>query len=330
MVRRLFLVVVIAVLISCAPHSDLISVAGVAATGNGSTLLVGVTLPDVEGRSCWADVNIIATDDGEVVRLDVRARKSHTPDCTPQPQRVDLAKPLGARTVRDGATGGPASLLPVLLPGTTWLPVGWKVLSSGGGKDGWFQQVGIVSSTMSVQVDLFRTGTNADLRGSTITSSATVQGRTAAFVKVRYFTAGPDALVVMDATWTVMVSSFNDLVTTETLRQIADGMNPLPFAATVEAPTIEAPETGTVAELIDYEGPTNLTGWLTIDSTGRARFCESLADDGGCEGASVDIDWATANAAPPADLIATGDRNVSDRALTLSGTLKGRVLSVGL
>ncbi len=330
MVRRLFLVVVISSLVSCAPRSDLISVSGVAATGNGSTLLVGVTLPDVEGRSCWADVKITATDDGQVVRLDVRARKSHTPDCAPQPQRVSLGKPLGARTVRDGSTGAPASLLPVILPETTWLPVGWKVLASSGGKDGWFQQVGIVNSTTSVQVNLFRTGRNGDLRGSTITSPTTVQGRRAAFVNVRYFTDGPDALVVMDPTWTLMVSSFNKLVTTETFRQIADGMNPLPFAATVEAPTIDAPETGTVAELIDYEGPTNLTGWLTIDSTGRAQFCESLADDGGCKGASVDVDWATANATPPADLIANGDRSVSDRTLTLSGTLKGRVFSVGL
>ena len=92
-----------------------------------------------------------------------------------------------------------------------------------------------------------------------------------------------------------MVSSFNDLVTTGTLRQIADGMHPLPF-----------------------------------DSTGQAQFCESLADDGGCEGASVGIDWVTANATPPTDLIAKAGRNVSDRALTLSGTLKARVLSVGL
>jgi hypothetical protein len=183
---------------------------------------------------------------------------------------------------------------------------------------------------MTVQVDLVRTGTNADLRGSKITAPTTVQGRSAAFVDVGYYTAGPDVLVVMDATWTLIVYSFSDLVSQTTLQEIADGLTPLPFAATIEAPTIDPPRAGTVAELIDYEGPANLTGWLTMDSAGHAQFCESLAGDGGCEGATVDVDWATGNAAPPTDLIADGDRRVSDRALTLAGTLKGRMFYVGL
>jgi hypothetical protein len=138
-VRRLFLVVAIPALVSCASQSDLISVTGVGATGSGSTLLVVISPPDVEGRSCWADVSITATAEVDDVRLDVRGLQSHGPDCTPQSQmRVILPAPLGRRTVRDGATGEPASLLPVIVPETSSLPVGWKVRASGGGKDGWF------------------------------------------------------------------------------------------------------------------------------------------------------------------------------------------------
>ena len=77
---------------SCGSHSGLIPVTGVGATGNGSTLLVGINAPDVEGRSCWADVNITATAELGVVRVDVRGRKSRAPDCTPQPQLRDAAE----------------------------------------------------------------------------------------------------------------------------------------------------------------------------------------------------------------------------------------------
>ena len=331
MAWRPFFVVLEPALISCAAHSDLISVTGVGATGNGSTLLVVVDRADVEGRSCWADVTITAIDEADVVRLDVRGRRAHGPDCTPRSKmRVTLPQPLGERTVRDGATGQPASLLPVVIPEATVLPVGWKVLASGGGKDGWFQQVGIENSTMSVQLDLFRTGTNSDLRGATTTSPTTVQGRSAAFVNERYRNSGPDALLVMDSTWTLKLWAANDVVSTDSIQQIAEGVTPLSFATTVDAPTVEAPKAGTIAELIDYEGPTRLTGWLTVEPSGRAQFCESLASDGGCEGSAVDVDWATCNARPPTDLIANGSRLVSGRALTLPGTLKGRLFNVGL
>ena len=327
----MWIVVLLLVLTSCATQSDLISVAGVGATADGGTLQVVLAPADVEGRSCWADVTITPVDEPGVVRLDVKGRESHTADCaTPTRLTVKLPKPLGARTVRDGANGQPVSLLPVAIPEATWLPDGWVVRDSGGTRDGWFQSVGIEATTMTAQIDLFRTGTNGDLPGSTITSPATVQGRSAAFVKERYRTSGPDALVMMDASWSLMVWSASDTVTTETLQRIADGLTTLPFAPTIDTPTIEAPRTGTVAELIDYEGPTILTGWLSIDATEHAQFCESLKNDGKCKGATVDIDWSTGSATPPTDLIANGDRKVSDRALTLAGTLKGRMFYVGL
>ena len=114
MAWRPFFVVLVPALISCAAHSDLISGTGVGATGNGSTLLVVVDPADVEGRSCWADVTITAIGEADVVRLDVRGRRAHGPDCTPRSKmRVTLPQPLGERTVRDGATGQPASLLPL-------------------------------------------------------------------------------------------------------------------------------------------------------------------------------------------------------------------------
>ena len=328
---RLLIVVLLLVSTSCASRSDLISVSGVGVTGDGSTLQVVLELPDVEGRSCWADVVITPVDDAGGVQLDVQGRMSHTAGCATSAQlRVRLPKPLGMRTLRDGASGQPVSLLPVAIPEATWLPDGWVVRDSSGGQDAWSQQVGIEATTMTVQIDLFRTGTNLDLRGSTITSPATVQGRKAAFVKERYRTSGPDLLLMMDATWSLTVTSYSDAVTTATLQRIADGLTTLPFAPTIDAPTIDAPRTGTVAELIDYEGPVILTGWLSIDSTGHAQFCESLANNGKCKGATVDIDWSTGSATPPADLTANGDRKVSDRAITLDGTLKGRLFYVGL
>ncbi len=331
MSRRVWIVVLLLVSTSCATQSNLISVAGVGATADGATLQVVLAPADVEGRSCWADVTITPVDEPGVVRLDVQGRESHTADCaTPRRLRVKLPKPLGARTVRDGANGQPVSLLPVAVPEATWLPDGWVVRDSGGGKDGWSQSVGIEATTMTAQINLFRTGTNGDLPGSTITSSATVQGRNAAFVKERYRTSGPDALLMMDASWSLTVWSASDTVTTETLQRIAHGLTTLPFAPTIDTPTIDAPRTGTVGELIDYEGPTILTGWVSIDATEHAQFCESLKNDGGCKGATVDIDWSTGSATPPTDLIANGDRKVSDRALTLAGTLKGRMFYVGL
>jgi hypothetical protein len=71
-------------------------------------------------------------------------------------------------------------------------------------------------------------------------------------------------------------------------------------------------------------------GWLSFDSTRYAQFCESLANNGKCKGATVDIDWSTWSATPPGDLKSNGDREVSDRALTLALTLKGRLFYVGL
>jgi hypothetical protein len=328
---RVWIVVLLLVSTSCASQSDLISVAGVGETSDGSTLQVVISPADVENRSCWADVNITPVDEPGFVRLDVRGRESHTAGCaTPTQLRVRLPTPLGSRTVRDGASGQPVSFLPVVLPEATWLPDGWVVRDSGGSKDGWSQSVGIEATTIAVEIDLFRTGTSGDLRGSTITSPATVQGRNAAFVKERYRTSGPEALLMMDASWSLMIWSYSDAVTTATLQRIADGLTTLPFAPTIDAPTIDAPKTGTVAELIDYEGPTILTGWLSIDATEHAQFCEALKNDGRCNGATVDIDWSSGSATPPTDLISRGDRKVSDRALTLAGTLKGRMFYVGL
>ena len=328
---RAWIVVLLLVSTSCAARSDLISVSGVGATVDGSTLQVVLAPADVEGRSCWADVIITPVDEPGDVRLDVQGRESHSADCaTPTQLSVRLPKPLGARTVRDGASGQSVSSLPVEIPEATWLPDGWVVRDSGGGKDGWFQSVGIEATTKTVQIDLFRTGTNGDLPGSTITSPATVQGRSAAFVKGRYRTSGPDALLMMDASWSLMVWSASDTITTETLQRIADGLTTLPFAPRIDTPTIDAPRTGTVAELIDYEGPAILTGWLSIDATEHAQFCESLKNDGRCKGATVDIDWSTGSATPPTDLIVNRDRKVSDRALTLAGTLEGTLFYVGL
>lgn len=328
---RAWIVVLLLVSTSCTSRPDLISVSGVGVTGDGSTLQVVLEPADVEGRSCWADVTITPVDEAGDTRLDVQGRNSHTAGCaTPAQLRVRLAKPLDGRTLRDGDSGQPVPLLPVAIPEATWLPDGWVVRESGGGQDAWSQQVGIEATTMTVQIDLFRTGTNLDLRGSTITSPATVQGRKAAFVKERYRTLGPDLLLLMDATWSLTVSSFSDAVTTATLQRIADGLTTLPFASTIDAPTIDAPRTGTVAELIDYEGPVILTGWLSIDSTGHAQLCESLANNGRCKGMTVDIDWSTGSATPPGGLKSNGDRKVSDRALTLPGTLKGRLFYVGL
>jgi hypothetical protein len=276
-------------------------------------------------------VIITPVDEPGVVRLDVKGRESHAADCAaPTRLRVKLPKPLGTRTVRDGASGQPVSFLPVAIPEATWLPDGWVVRDSGGSKDAWSQSVGIEATTTAVEIDLFRTGTSGDLQGSRIISPATVQGRSAAFVKERYRTSGPDALLMMDASWSLMVWSYSDTVTTETLQRIADGLTTLPFAPTIDTPTIEAPRSGTVAELIDYEGPTILTGWLSMDAAEHAQLCESLKNDGKCKGATVEIDWSTGSATPPTDLIANGDRKVSDRALTLAGTLKGRMFYVGL
>lgn len=325
------MVVLILVTSSCASRSGLISVSGTGVTGDGSTLQVTMMGPDVEGRSCWADVNITAVEEPGVVRLDVHGRKSNNSSCSTTTQgRVTLAKPLGTRAVRDGASGQLVSLLPVLIPEATWMPDGWTVLASVGGQDRWSQTVGIPGTLAAVHIDLFRTGTNNDLRGATITSPTTVQERNAAFVKERYRTSGPDALLMTDTGWSLKVWSYSDAVTTAALQRIADGLTTLPFASTIAAPTVDGPRTGTVAELIDYEGPVVLTGWLSIDSAGLARFCESLANDGKCSGARVDIDWATGSATPPTDLIANGDRKVSGRALTLPGTLKARTFSVGL
>ena len=79
-----------------------------------------------------------------------------------------------------------------------------------------------------------------------------------------------------------------------------------------------------------HEGPAILTGWLSIDATEHAQFCESLKNDGRCKGATVDIDWSTGSATPPTDLIVNGDRKISDRALTLAGTVEGTLFYVGL
>ena len=331
MLRGAFIVALALVSTSCGDRSRGIPIEGVGATGDGSTLLVSINPPDVEGQTCWADVSVTAKPEPEIVRVDVNGRKSHAPDCAPRPPlRLTLPNPLGARIVRDGATGKTASLLPFIVPEVTWLPDGWVMLADSGGAHGWFQQIGVDNSTTSVEVNLFRTGTNSDLRGATITSAANVQGRKAAFVDVRYYSTGPDVLLIMDASWTLMVSSFNEAVSKDTLLQVAEGVTPLPFATTIDAPTIDAPRSGTVSELIDYEGPVNLTGWLTIDPTGHAQLCESLSTDGACKGAAVEIDWETGQATPPTGLLPKGDRQVSDQALTMAGTLKGRVFSVGL
>ena len=166
---RLLIVVLVLAAASCVSHSDQISISGVGAIVDGSTLLVVVALPDVEGQSCWADLTISPVEDQASVRLEVSGRKSTGDRCDATTQRVRLAEPLGARTVRDGASGEPLSLLHVAVPETSWLPDGWVVQESSGGQTGWVEQAGIAGTTMSVQVELFRTGTNTDLRGSTIT-----------------------------------------------------------------------------------------------------------------------------------------------------------------
>ena len=138
--KRAWIVVLLLASTSCAARSNLISVSGVGATVDGSTLQVILVPADIEGRSCWADVIITPVDEPGGVRLDVQGRESHSADCATLSQlRVRLPKPLGARTVRDGASGQPASLLPVAIPEATWLPDGWVVENSGGSKDGWSQ-----------------------------------------------------------------------------------------------------------------------------------------------------------------------------------------------
>ncbi len=331
MSRRIALLMLALALTSCRSGPERVRLTGVGATGDGSTLLVVISPPDVEGRRCWADLQVTATESDEVVRVAVRGRNAPGADCASQraPQ-VALREPLGTRTVRDEATGHAAPLLPVLVPVASWLPDGWTVVSSAGDADRWSQHVGIANSTTGGEINLFRTGTSGDLRGSTITSPTTVQGRNAAFVKVRSFSSGSDALVMTDPTWTLMLWTFDDAMTTDVLQRLANGLINLPFAPTIEPTTIEPPASGSVAELIDSEGPANVTGWLTIDAEGFSQFCESLSSSGGCHGSAVEVDWATGNARSPDGLVMHGDRQVSDRAITLSGVLKGRIFYVGL
>ena len=97
-------------------------------------------------------------------------------------------------------------------------------------------------------------------------------------------------------------------------------------------PTLTPPPViGSVNNLIGQEGSATVTGWLVIDESGSAAMCDNLVDTATrCTSPFISIDWATGNAEPPTDLLARGTSSVSDGPITLTGSLKGNILFVGV
>lgn len=88
---------------------------------------------------------------------------------------------------------------------------------------------------------------------------------------------------------------------------------------------------GSVSELLGRDGAARVTGWLLIDQSGVAVMCDDLADNATiCRSPSISIDWATGNATPPTDLVKRGANSASVEPITLTGSLKGNTLYVGV
>lgn len=94
--------------------------------------------------------------------------------------------------------------------------------------------------------------------------------------------------------------------------------------------TAPAPIAGSVAAVLGQEAPATVTGWLVVypDVT---LLCDALSDDGAsCAKDRIEVDFTYAPKERPTDLVAHGDVRVSPAPVTLTGSLKSDMLSVGV
>jgi hypothetical protein len=287
---------------------------------------------DEHHARCLSGARVTASTSTKKITLTVRGVVRDGYGCSRDPLSVVLPEPVDNREVFDHATGKAVPTLAVPMPEPTWLPSGWRVTADNESfmngdrtKFGWSITVG-ADPNEPVRVNLFRSGTDVGMRAYTISSMVTVQGRRAATIQLRHGEqAYARSLVMMDETWTLQIDSFYKSADEETIRRIAEGMKPLPFAATIPPPILETPPSGSESTLAGIDGPVTVSGWFSVAADGRAELCESLADDGTCVGDAFEIGWPM-NAEPPADLIPIGNRRVSPKRTMVSGYKSGNAI----
>jgi hypothetical protein len=288
----------------------------------------------VDGCAPTGQPPVVVETDTEV-RLSVRQRHGGDEAACLSSFQITLAAPIGKRKVIDVRHHSEVPLtlaLPFTMPAPTWLPEGWKlhdeaVMISGvestygaPNAPGWSFSVTLTSDTTWSE----------SFRAATVEATTTVQGRAAIWT---HSTDQPDvpALIVQDATWTLIVQELHADLGRERLERIANSLTPFPFAETVAAPVLPPAWTGPVADVLGREGKAVITGWLVIDGNGAATICDTLNQDGtGCTGPTMTVDWATAYRTPPTDLVTHGDVRVSGSPVRLSGSAKVDIFFVGI
>jgi len=167
-------------------------------------------------------------------------------------------------------------------------------------------------------------------RGAPTVGTTTVQGRPAIELKADGPSPTP-TLLMHDDQWLLVIQEFQPTVALDVLQHVADGLDPLPFAATMPPPTVPSVFVGSVSELHGQTGPATVTGWLVIDSAGHGHLCDALAADGvTCSDPSLAVEWSTGRQTPPTDLVRHGTTQVSSQPISLSGRLKEGFLYVGI
>jgi hypothetical protein len=206
---------------------------------------------------------------------------------------------------------------------TGWTPVG----TSHG-----FQFSRADASTLSLTVtDLAADPTWQPGTTMQVVARPTVRGWPTALVSVPDGgPAGSRLIVVADDTRRLVLRGSPN-VTDDDLVTAFGALEPFPLTGAPTVPDVPGRLTGSVTELIGREGAATVTGWLVLSSGGTYQLCDTVDREPTlrCAGPTFTVDTSFTHWDPPPTTAAGGGRISIDR-VTVSGSLKGEILYLGV
>jgi hypothetical protein len=141
----------------------------------------------------------------------------------------------------------------------------------------------------------------------------------------------PSRLIVVTDDTRRLVLRGSATVTDADLVAALEALEPFPLTGAPTVPDVPGRLTGSVAELTGQEGAATVTGWLVVTSKGMYQVCDSVDREPTlrCTGPTFEVDASFIRWDPP-PTTAVGASRVSVDQVTLSGSLKGEILYLGV
>jgi hypothetical protein len=212
---------------------------------------------------------------------------------------------------------------------TSYAIAGWMLVSTSNGAQ--FSRTD--GSTLTLTVTDLSTADPGWQPGASmeVTSRPTVRGGPAALVTLQ--DGGPDGLrlIVLADTMQRLVLRGTSAVTDADLIAAVEALEPFPLIGAATAPDIPGRFVGSVAQLAGKEGAATVTGWLVVAADGTYRLCDKIEREPKlrCPGPSLQVDASFEPWDPP-PTTAVGAERVSTEQATVSGSLKGDILYLGV